>query len=162
MLVTDFKGSEATEGLISCSVGLCWGGFGESREGSIMSRSRDPDERIRCMTFASVYPHYVAKIESKGRTMEELHRVIQWLTGFGDDMIQKCIDEKMTFEQFFQHATLNPNAVLIKGVICGHRVEDIENPLTQKVRYMDKLVNDLAKGRRIERMLPQGESSSLK
>ena len=111
------------------------------------------DDKIAKMTFASVYPHYVTKVEKKGRTKEELHQVIEWLTGFDDQFIQKLIDEKVTFQTFFQKARLNPNAHLIKGVICGYRVEEIENPLTQKARYLDKLVDELAKGRSMEKIL---------
>ena len=105
------------------------------------------------LTFASVYPHYVTKVEGKGRTREELHRVIEWLTGFDDGQIQQQIDKKSTFEQFFESATINPNARLITGVICGYRVEEIDNALTQKVRYLDKLVDELAKGRKMEKIL---------
>ena len=101
------------------------------------------------MTFASVYPHYLTKVEKKGRTKEELHQVIEWLTGFNNKKIQKLIKEKVTFETFFQKASLNPNAQLITGVICGYRIEEIENPLTQQVRYLDKLVDELAKGRKM-------------
>ena len=108
------------------------------------------------MTFASVYPHYVTKVEKKGRTTEELHQVIQWLTGYNESMLQKQIEEKATFEQFFEQATLNPNAHLITGVICNYRVEEIENPLTQQVRYLDKLVDELAKGRKMEKILRDG------
>lgn len=111
------------------------------------------DERIRKMAFASVYPHYVAKVEKKGRTKGELHRVINWLTGYSDQALKKCIEEKATFEDFFQNADLNPNAHLITGVICGYRIEEIENPLTQRVRYLDKLVDELAKGRKLEKVL---------
>ncbi|MCA9250037.1 MAG: DUF2200 domain-containing protein [Phycisphaerae bacterium] len=111
------------------------------------------DERIAKMTFASVYPHYVAKVEKKGRTTDELHQVISWLTGFNEKQLQKQIDDKVTFKQFFQKAKLNPNARLIKGVICGYRVEHIENPLTQKTRYLDKLVDELAKGKKMEKIL---------
>lgn len=111
------------------------------------------NERIAKMTFASVYPHYVTKVVSKGRTVKELHQVIEWLTGFNEKKLQKLIDEKATFEQFFEQATLNNNANLIKGVICGYRVEEIKNPLTQKVRYLDKLVDELAKGRKMEKVL---------
>jgi hypothetical protein len=118
-----------------------------------MSRTNDHDERFAKMTFATVYPHYVAKVEKKGRTKAELHQVIHWLTGFNDKAIQKQIDDLSTFEQFFQRAKLNPNAHLITGVICGYRVEDIENPLTQQVRYLDKLVDELAKGRKMEKIL---------
>lgn len=111
------------------------------------------DERIAKMTFSSVYPHLVAKVEKKGRTKEELHEVIAWLTGFKARELQKHIKNMSTFEQFFDAATLHPNAHLITGTICGYRVEDIENPLTQKVRYLDKLVDELAKGRPMEKIL---------
>jgi len=114
------------------------------------------DARIAKMTFASVYPHYVTKVENKGRTKEELHQVIHWLTGFDDEQIQKCIDDKVTFAEFFQQATLNPNAHLIKGVICGYRVEEIENPLTRQTRYLDKLVDELARGKKMENILRAG------
>lgn len=118
-----------------------------------MNTSNTHNERIAKMTFASVYPHYVTKIESKGRTKEELHQVIFWLTGFDDKKLEELIDEKVTFETFFQRANLHPNAPLITGVICGYRIEDIQNPLTQKVRYFDKLVDELAKGRKMEKIL---------
>jgi len=111
------------------------------------------DETFAKMTFASVYPHYVTKIEKKGRSKEELQQVISWLTGFTDKRLEKFINEQSTFDSFFQKAELNPNANLIKGVICGYRVEEIENPLTQKVRYLDKLVDDLAKGKKMENIL---------
>ena len=111
------------------------------------------DERIANMTFASVYPHYVAKVEKKGRTTAELHEVIEWLTGFDERAIQKQIADEVTFEEFFKRAKLNPNAGLIKGVICGYRVEEIENPLTQKARYLDKLIDELAKGKKMEKIL---------
>ncbi|MDA1026950.1 MAG: DUF2200 domain-containing protein [Planctomycetota bacterium] len=111
------------------------------------------DARIAKMTFASVYPHDVNKVEKKGRTREELHEVIHWLTGFDDDRLQVLIDEEVTFETFFKQATLNPNAPLIKGVICGYRIEDIENPLTRQTRYLDKLVDEIAKGRKMEKIL---------
>lgn len=114
------------------------------------------NERIAKMTFASVYPHYITKVEKKGRTQEELHQVIEWLTGFDVEKLQALIDEKVTFETFFENATLNPNATLIKGVICGYRVEEIDNPLTQKVRYLDKLVDELARGRKMEKILRVG------
>lgn len=118
-----------------------------------MSRANDHDERMATMTFASVYPHYLAKVEKKGRSKEELHQVINWLTGFHEKALQKLIKDKVTFEQFFQQAKLNPNAHLITGVICGYRIEEIENPLTQQVRYLDKLVDELAKGRKMEKIL---------
>ena len=111
------------------------------------------NERIAKMTFATVYPHYVTKVERKGRTKEELHQVITWLTGFDDQKIQKLIEEKATFESFFEQATLHPNAHLITGMICGYRIEDIDNPLTQKTRYMDKIVDELANGRKMEKIL---------
>lgn len=113
---------------------------------------KDHHERIASMTFSSVYPHYVVKVEKKGRTVEELHKVISWLTGFSDSELEKLIQEKVSFEEFFQKSTLNPNANLITGLICGYRVEEIENPLTQKVRYLDKLVDELAKGRKLEKI----------
>ncbi|ADQ16338.1 DUF2200 domain-containing protein [Leadbetterella byssophila] len=111
------------------------------------------DEKIARMTFSSVYPHYVTKVVSKGRTEEELKQVIEWLTGFDDSALQAQINKKSTFEQFFEEANLNPNAHLITGVICGYRVENLENPLTQKARYLDKLVDELAKGRKMEKIL---------
>ncbi|HYF03895.1 MAG TPA: DUF2200 domain-containing protein [Patescibacteria group bacterium] len=111
------------------------------------------NERMATMTFGSVYPHYVTKVEKKGRTKEELHCVIKWLTGYDEQKLNELINEKATFETFFKNATLNPNANLIKGTICGYRIEDIENPLTQQVRYLDKLVDELAKGRAMEKIL---------
>lgn len=111
------------------------------------------NERIAKITFASVYPHYVTKVEKKNHTKEELHEVITWLTGFDETTIQKLIDEKVTFETFFQKANINPNAHLITGVICGYRIEEIENELTKQVRYLDKLVDELAKGKKMEKIL---------
>ena len=111
------------------------------------------DERIAQMTFASVYPHYVTKVEKKGRSEAELQEVISWLTGFTMAQVKKHITKKSTFEDFFAAATLHPNASSIQGVICGYRVEEIENPLTQKVRYLDKLVDELARGRKMEKIL---------
>lgn len=111
------------------------------------------DRRMAELTFASVYPHYLTKVEKKGRSKEELHQVIEWLTGFDDKKLQRLISEKVTFETFFEQATLHPNAPLIKGSICGYRVEEIENALTQKVRYLDKLVDELAKGKKMEKIL---------
>ena len=110
-------------------------------------------QRVAKMTFASVYPMYVTKVESKGRTKKELHEVIEWLTGFDNKKLQELIKEKATFETFFQRASLNPNASLITGVICGYRIEEIEDPFMRKVRYLDKLVDELAKGRKIEKIL---------
>jgi len=118
-----------------------------------MNDSNAHDQRIAKMTFSSVYPLYLAKVEKKGRTKEELNHVINWLTGFDNEKQQKLINENATFETFFQHASLNPNAHLITGLICGYRVEEIENPLTQQVRYLDKLVDELAKGRKMEKIL---------
>lgn len=118
-----------------------------------MTTTPEHDARMAKMTFASVYPHYLAKVEPKGRTREELHRVISWLTGFDDKKIQELIDEKVSFESFFQKAELNPNAHLITGLICGYRIEELENPLTKQVRYLDKLVDELAKGRKMEKIL---------
>ena len=114
------------------------------------------NQRIAKMTFASVYPMYVAKVEKKGRTKDELHQVIQWLTGFDNKKLQELINKKVTFETFFEQASLNPNAHLITGMICGYRIEDIENPLTKKTRYLDKLVDELAKGRKMEKILREG------
>jgi hypothetical protein len=111
------------------------------------------DDRIAKMTFASVYPLYVAKVERKGRTKEELNQIIEWLTGFDEMQLQELVEQKVTFEAFFQRAELNPNVHLITGVICGYRVEEIENRLTQQVRYLDKLVDELAKGRKMEKIL---------
>ena len=118
-----------------------------------MDNSNTHNQRIAKMTFASVYPMYLAKVEKKGRTKAELHQVIQWLTGFDNKKLQELIKENVTFETFFQHASLNPNANLITGLICGYRVEEIENPLTQQVRYLDKLVDELAKGKKMEKIL---------
>lgn len=118
-----------------------------------MKATTEHNERIAKMTFASVYPHYIAKVEKKGRTKEELHQVIEWLTGFDQKKLQSLIDQKATFETFFKTATLNPNAELIKGVICGYRIEEIDNELTRNVRYLDKLVDELAKGKAMEKIL---------
>lgn len=118
-----------------------------------MKTSPSHDQRIANMTFASVYPHYVTKVEKKGRTREELHTVIEWLTGFDDSKLQELILKNVTFDTFFEEASLNPHANLITGSICGYRVEEIENPLTQKVRYLDKLVDELAKGKKMEKIL---------
>lgn len=111
------------------------------------------DEKIAIMTFSSVYPHYVTKVEKKGRTKAELLQVIEWLTGFDEQKVNELIDRKVTFENFFEEADLNPNANLITGVICGYRVEEIENPLTQQTRYLDKLVDELAKGKKMDKIL---------
>jgi len=118
-----------------------------------MNTTPEHNKRIAEMTFASVYPHYVTKVDKKGRTEEELHQVIEWLTGFNGKKLQKLIDKKVTFETFFKIANLNPNASLIKGLICGYRIEEINNPLTKQVRYLDKLVDELAQGRKMEKIL---------
>lgn len=118
-----------------------------------MKTTPQHDERIAKLTFASVYPHYITKVESKGRTKKELNQVINWLTGFDEKKLKELIDEKITFETFFKKAKLNPNVHLITGMICGYRVEEIENPLTQKVRYLDKLVDELAKGKKMDKIL---------
>uniref|UniRef100_UPI0040473CED DUF2200 domain-containing protein n=1 Tax=Roseivirga sp. TaxID=1964215 RepID=UPI0040473CED len=118
-----------------------------------MNNSTQHNERIAKLTFASVYPHYVTKIEKKGRTKAELLQVIEWLTGFDEKKLQMLIEEKATFEAFFNQAKLHPNAHLITGLICGHRIEQIQNPLTQQIRYLDKLVDELAKGRKMEKIL---------
>ncbi len=118
-----------------------------------MKTTPEHDERIAKMTFASVYPHYITKVEKKYRTKEELHQVIEWLTGFDENKLQELINDKVTFETFFQKAKLNPNAHLITGVICGYRIEEIETPLTRQVRYLDKIVDELAKGRKMEKIL---------
>ena len=111
------------------------------------------NQRLAQMTFSSVYPMYVAKVEKKGRTKKELHQVIEWLTGFDTKKLQELIKANVTFETFFRQASMNPNTHLITGVICGYRVEDIKDPLTQQVRYLDKLVDELAKGRKMEKIL---------
>jgi hypothetical protein len=118
-----------------------------------MNNTSNHDERIAKMTFSSVYPHYLEKVEKKGRTKEELLQVIEWLTGYDEKKLQELIEEKVTFERFFTDATLNPNSHLITGSICGYRVEEIQNPLTQQVRYLDKLVDELAKGKKMEKIL---------
>lgn len=110
-------------------------------------------QRVAKMAFASVYPHYVTKVEKKGRTKEELHQVIEWLTGYDEKKIQRLIEEKVTFEDFFEKAKLNRNAHLITGVICGYRIEEIKDPLMKHVRYLDKLVDELAKGKKMEKIL---------
>src|SRR5215510_5053434 len=118
-----------------------------------MKNPNTHNERIAKMTFASVYPLYLEKIEKKGRTKAELHQVIKWLTSFDSRKLQELIKENATFETFFGRASLNPNAHLITGMICGYRVEEIKDPLTQRVRYLDKLVDELAKGRKLEKIL---------
>ena len=118
-----------------------------------MATTPEHDARVAQLTFASVYPHYVSKIEKKGRTIEELHQVIEWLTGFDNVKLQELIDQKATFKTFFEEANIHPNAELIKGTICGYRIEEIETPLTRQARYLDKIVDELAKGRKMEKIL---------
>ena len=119
----------------------------------MMKTTPEHDVRFAKMIFASVYPLYVAKVERKGRTKEELHQVIAWLTGFDDKQLQVLIDEKATFETFFKRAKLNSSSYLITGVICGYRIEEIENSLTKQVRYLDKLVDELAQGKKMDKIL---------
>src|SRR5690606_2907242 len=118
-----------------------------------MKTTDEHNARMAKMTFGSVYPHYVTKVEKKGRSKEELHEVITWLTGFNEEEIKGLIKKNVNFESFFNKASLNPKAHLITGVICGYRIEEIDNPLTQKVRYLDKLVDELAKGKKMEKVL---------
>ena len=109
--------------------------------------------RIFTISFASVYPHYVTKVEKKGRTKAELDQVIEWLTGFDEPALSGHLAAGTTFEDFFADARLNPQSSLITGVVCGVRVESIDDPLMQKIRYLDKLVDELARGRSMERIL---------
>ena len=109
--------------------------------------------RIFTTSFASVYPHYVTKVEKKGRTKAELDQVIEWLTGFDETTLNSHLADGTTFEDFFEAARLNPNTSLITGVVCGVRVENVDDPLMQKIRYLDKLVDELAKGRSMDRIL---------
>lgn len=118
-----------------------------------MKTTPEHDAKIAKMTFASVYPHYITKVEKKGRTKAELHQVIEWLTGFDEPKLMELLDAKVNFETFFKRASLNPNAHLITGLICGYRIEDMENPITRQTRYLDKLVDELAKGRKMEKIL---------
>ena len=122
-----------------------------------MKVTAEKNERVANMTFASVYPHYVNRLEKNGRTKKELHQMIEWLTGFDEDTLQAQIEKKVTFEKFFQEATIHPNAHLIKGVVCGYRIEEIEDEfeLYRQCRYLDKLVDELAKGRKMEKILRQ-------
>ena len=110
-------------------------------------------ERIAKTTFASIYPHYVAKIEKKGRTKKELHKVIEWLTGYDEKKLKSIISQETNFADFFKDATLHPNAHLITGVVCGYRVEEIEDPFIQQARYLDKLIDELAKGKKLEKIM---------
>ena len=111
------------------------------------------DERVANMKFGSVYPHYITKVEKKRRTKEELHQVIEWLTGYDEKKLIQLIEEKTTFKDFFEQATLHPNASLITGVICGYRIEGITNDITRQCRYLDKLVEELARGKKMEKIL---------
>jgi hypothetical protein len=120
-----------------------------------MNNTNQQDERFAKMSFSLVYPLYLNKIEKKNRTRDEMHKVIEWLTGYDENKLKELIESKVTFEEFFHNATLNPNAHLITGVICGYRIEDIKNPLTKQVRYLDKLIDELAKGRKMEKILRQ-------
>ncbi|MDF0719457.1 DUF2200 domain-containing protein [Kaistella sp. PBT33-4] len=118
-----------------------------------MKSTSHHDDRIAQMSFASVYPHYVTKVEKKGRSSSELHQVIEWLTGYDETILRQHINSKTTFADFFESANLNPKAELITGSICGYKIQEIENPLTRKVRYLDKLVDELAKGKTLEKIL---------
>lgn len=120
---------------------------------SSYSSTSHHDEKIANMSFASVYPHYVAKIEKKGRTINELHTIIEWLTGYSTSEINQLIDQKVSFSEFFSKARIHPNASLITGTICGYRIEEIENSLTRQVRYLDKIVDELAKGKSLEKIM---------
>lgn len=122
-----------------------------------MKTTPEHNERIAKITFSSVYPHYVTKVEKKGRSKQELHQVIEWLTGFDEHKILELVEEKTTFEAFFKKAKLHTNTSLITGIICGYRIEEIENPLTQQIRYLDKLVDELARGRKMEKILREKE-----
>jgi len=118
-----------------------------------MATTPEHDARVAALTFASVYPHYVTKVEKKGRTKDELHEVIEWLTGFDEAKLQELIDRNVTFETFFKEADIHEHAHLITGVICGYRIEEIVTPLTKQARYLDKLIDELAKGRKMEKIL---------
>ncbi len=125
-----------------------------------MKVTPEHNQRVAKMKFSSVYPHYVTKVEKKGRTLDELHQVIEWLTGFDKLRLQELIDDKVTFETFIQRADLNPNANLIKGVICGYRIEEIDNSLTRQARYLDKLIDELARGSKMDKILREDKTST--
>ena len=118
-----------------------------------MDSTSKQNQRIAKMTFAAIYPHYVSKVEKKNRSKDELHKVIQWLTGFNLEDLKKFIEQNITFETFFENANLNKNTHLVTGMICGYRIEEIKNPITRQVRYLDKLVDELAKGKKMEKIL---------
>ena len=118
-----------------------------------MDSTSKQNQRIAKMTFAAIYPHYVSKVEKKNRSKDELHKVIEWLTGFNFKELKNFIKQNITFETFFMNATLNENAHLITGTICGYKIEEIKNPITKQVRYLDKLVDELAKGKEIDKIL---------
>ena len=118
-----------------------------------MKTTKKQDDQIACMVFSKIYPLYVTKIEKKGRTVEELNEVIRWLTGYSEAELQSYIKGSATFGEFFSNATINPNSKLITGKICGYKVEEIENPITQQVRYLDKLVDELSKAHTMEKIL---------
>ncbi|OYU94164.1 MAG: hypothetical protein CFE21_17190 [Bacteroidetes bacterium B1(2017)] len=118
-----------------------------------MNTTPEHNQRMAKTTFAAVYPYYIKKVEAKGRTKAELLEVIEWLTGFDEPKLQKLIDEKANFEEFFKQAKLNPDADKITGLICGYRVEELLNPITRQVRYLDKLIDELAKGKKMEKIL---------
>ena len=123
---------------------------------ALSTTTPEHDERVRTMKFHGVYPHYVNKVVKKGRTEEELHQVIKWLTGFSKSDLDAMMEEQVTFEEFFDRATLHPNATLIKGVICGYRIEDLQTDLTRYCRYLDKVVDELAKGKAVEKIMREG------
>lgn len=122
-----------------------------------MKVTAEKNEKVANMIFASVYPHYVNRLEKNGRTKEELHQVIEWLTGYDEAKLQALIEERATFRTFYQEAKIHPNAHLIKGVICGYRIEEIDDEfeLYRQCRYLDKLVDELAKGRKMEKIMRQ-------
>lgn len=118
-----------------------------------MATTPEHDARVAALTFASVYPHYVTKVEKKGRSLEELHEVLHWLTGFDEAQLNEMIDRKATFKEFFEQAIVHPNASLITGSICGYKIQEIETKLTRECRYMDKVVDELAKGKALEKIM---------
>lgn len=121
-----------------------------------MKKTTDPNHRIFSMSFASVYPLYVTKAEKKGRTKDEVDQVIRWLTGYDQKQLEAHIDQQSDFRTFFDQAPkLNPQRSLIKGVICGVRIEEIDHPLMKNIRYLDKLIDELARGRAMEKILRQ-------